>query len=83
MDKKAAVTKWSDACVVVENRGVYIRDGNWQTIDRALRHCADTSTVDQKGSLNGDMVVLVTPAPKKTAEGKSPLNLPPFLLVVR
>lgn len=85
MDKTAALKKWSDACTVCECGETYVRDGNWTTITRALRHCSDTSTVVEKSELNGDIVVLVTPAPKETEPppGKTPMRLPPFLLVVR
>ena len=83
MNVTEALAKWSDACTVVELRGTVVRDGNWTTLERALRHCADTSTVVEKSTLNGDQVVEVTPAPKDTAKGKSAMNLPPFLLVVR
>lgn len=85
MDKSEALKKWSDACTVCECGKTYVRDGNWQTIARAMRHCSDTSTVVEKSELNGDMVVLVTPAPNEVERqpGKKPINLPPFLLVVK
>lgn len=85
MDKKEALAKWTDACVVVEAGEIIVRDGNWTTIDRAMRHCADTSTVDEReDKMNGDTIVTVTPAKRETAPaGKTPINLPPFLLVVR
>lgn len=85
MDKSAALAKWSDACVVVEAGKTIVRDGNWTTLERALRHCADTSTVDERDDkLNGDTIVVVTPAKRTEApKGKTPINLPPFLLVVR
>ncbi len=83
MDKKEALSKWSDACSIVKFGPTIVRDGNWTTLGRSLRHCADTSTVVESGELNGDQVVEVTPKPKETAKGKTPMNLPPFLLVVK
>lgn len=84
MDKKEALAKWSDACVVVQAGATIVRDGNWTTMGRALRHCADTTTVDVRAEkLNGDMVVEVKPVEREVSEGKSPMNLSPFLLVVR
>ena len=84
MTKTDSLKKWSDACPVVQIGPTYVRDGNWTTLDRALRHCADTSTIDEsEGALNGDTVVVVTPASKEVAQGKSPMSMPPFLLVVK
>lgn len=85
MSKAEALNKWSDACTVCECGPTYVRDGNWTTIAKALRHCSDTSTVVEKSNLNGDTVVLVTPAKKEVdpQAGKTPINLPPFLMVVR
>lgn len=86
MDKKEALAKWSDACVVVEAGKTTVRSGNWTTLERALRHCADTSTIDErKDKLNGDTIVEVKPAEREgePPPGKTHINLPPFLLVVR
>ncbi len=83
MDKTEALSKWSDACTVVKLGPTIVRDGNWTTLVRSLRHCADTSTVVESDKLNGDVVVLVTPKPKEAPPGKTPMNLPPFLLVVK
>jgi len=86
MDKTEALGKWSDACVVVEAGKVIVREGNWMTLERAMRHCADTSTVDEReDKLNGDTIVEVKPAEREgdPPKGKTRMNLPPFLLVVR
>jgi hypothetical protein len=83
MDKPQALAKWSDACTVCECGPTVVRDGNWTTLERALRRCSDTTTVIEKASLNGDMVVEVRPVPNKPPEGKEPMVMPPFLLVVK
>lgn len=84
MTKAEAITTWSDACAVVAIGDTFVRNGNWTTIDRALRHCADTSTVnDSKKTLNGDAIIEVKPVAKETVKGKSEMALPPFLLVVK
>lgn len=85
MTKTEALKTWSEACVVVEAGTVIVREGNWMTMARALHYCADTSTVDERADkLNGDTVVKVTPAERKQeSPGKQPINLAPFLLVVR
>ena len=70
-----ALGKWTDACSAVKAKEQYIRDGNWTTLARALRHCKDKTEITEDGKLNGDTVLAVKP--------DSPIGLPPFLLVVR
>lgn len=84
MTKNEALREWSEACIVIQAGPVMVRDGNWMPIDRALRHCADTTTVDaRKDEFNGDVVVDVVPVPKDAAKGKTPMTLAPFMLVVK
>ena len=82
MTVKEAIAKWSEACTLSAGR---VRDGNWQPITHALRHfVADgAAKVELAEPLNGDAVLLVTPAKVEPPEGKSPANRPPFLLLVR
>lgn len=81
MTVKEALSKWSDACTVCQAKEQYIRDGNWQTIARALRHFTKegAASVDVAGDLNGDTVIEVTPA----APSDESKPRPPFLLVVK
>lgn len=67
--------KWSDAATVVKANDQLIRDGNWQSLKRALRHCKEQTEITEAGTLNGDTVLEVTP--------DSPIGLPTFLLVVK
>ena len=83
MKKPDALAKWSDACSVSVAGGIIVRDGNWTTLARAMRHCTDDTELSEKGSLNGDAVVEVKPARKDTALGKLPMPTDSFLLVVR
>jgi len=75
MTTSEALARYSDACSAVQVKEQYIRDGNWGPLAHALRHCKDKTEITEAGTLNGDTVVMVTP--------DSPLNLPPFLLVVK
>jgi hypothetical protein len=70
-----AIGKWSEGCTAEEAKGQIIRNGNWQPLARALRHCKEKTSIEEAGKLNGDTVLAVTP--------DSPLGLPPFLLVVK
>jgi hypothetical protein len=82
MNKTEALSKWSDACSAVKLKEQFVRDGNWTTLARALRHFNDeTATIAEAGALNGDTVIEVTPAEVKP--DKAPVNRPPFLLVVK
>lgn len=86
MTKTDAIKQWSEACVVVEAGKVIVREGNWMPIDRALRYCSDTSTVDKReDNLNGDTIVEVTPAEREgdPPPGKKHICLAPFMLVVK
>jgi hypothetical protein len=70
-----AIGKWSEGCTAEEAKGQIIRNGNWQPLARALRHCKEKTSIEEAGKLNGDTVLAVTP--------ESPLGLPKFLLVVK
>ena len=85
MTVKEAIAKWSEACSVSKCGEALVRDGNWTPITRALRHfLADNAAeATEYGALNGDTVVLVTPAKAKPEEVPAPKNRPPFLLVVK
>lgn len=83
MTVKEALEKWSDACSASKvGEGKFVRDGNWESLARSLRH--GEATLDDAGELNGDTVVLITPAePAAPPKGKSKLIRPPFYLVVK
>ena len=83
MTVEEAIGKWSEGCTAEDANGQLIRNGNWQPIERALRHCKGGAVAEHKQKLNGDTVIVVTPKESKPAEGKSPMTLPPFLLVVK
>jgi hypothetical protein len=70
-----ALNKWTEGCTAEEAKGQIIRNGNWQPLARALRHCKEKTSIEEAGKLNGDTVLAVTP--------DSPLGLPKFLLVVK
>jgi hypothetical protein len=70
-----AIGKWSEGCTAEEAKGQIIRNGNWQPLARALRHCKEKTEIKGHGMLNGDVVLAVAP--------DSPLGLPKFLLVVK
>lgn len=76
MTVEEAIGKWSEGCTAEDAKGQIIRNGNWQPLDRALRHCKEkTEITEADKKLNGDTVLLVKP--------DSPIGLPPFLLVVK
>lgn len=83
MTVQEAVGKWSEAATVAKAADQFVRDGNWQPIRRALRHCKDGSAVDAAGDLNGDAVLLVTPSEAEPVVGKSLMKLQPFYVVVK
>lgn len=70
-----ALKHWSEGCTAEEAKGQIVRNGNWQPLARALRHCKEKTEIMEAGKLNGDTVLAVTP--------DSPIGLPPFLLVVK
>lgn len=70
-----ALNKWTEGCTAEEAKGQIVRNGNWQSLKRALRHCKAKTEIKEAGELNGDTVLSVTP--------ESPIGLPPFLLVVK
>jgi hypothetical protein len=70
-----AIGKWSEGCTAEEAKGQIIRNGNWQPLARALRHCKEKTEITEHGKLNGDTVLAIMP--------DSPLGLPKFLLVVK
>lgn len=84
MTAKDALDKWSEGCTAAQaGANVVIRDGNWQPLERVLRHDAQAQIVEV-GSLNGDTLLKVTPAAVKDAPaGKKPQNRPPYLLIVK
>jgi hypothetical protein len=82
MNKTEALSKWSDACSAVKLKEQFVRDGNWTTLARALRHFNDdNATIEEAGELNGDTVIEVTPSEIKPDQ--APMNRTPFLLVVK
>jgi hypothetical protein len=82
MKKTEALSKWSDACSASKVKEQIVRDGNWTTLARALRHFNDeNAAIEKADELNGDTVIEVTPAEVKP--DKAPVNRPPFLLVVK
>jgi hypothetical protein len=82
MKKTEALSKWSDACSASKVKEQIVRDGNWTTLARALRHFNDeNAAIEESGELNGDTVIKVTPSEIKP--DKAPVNCPQFLLVVR
>lgn len=70
-----ALEKWNEGCSATQAKEQFIRDGNWQPLKRALRHCKAKTEITEAGKLNGDTVLAVNP--------DSPIGLPPFLLVVK
>lgn len=70
-----AKNQWTEAASASKAKAAVVRDGNWQPIARALRHCREGSTIEPAGELNGDKVLQVTPA--------QPSIVAPFLLVVK
>lgn len=83
MTKKEALATWSDACSVCVAGEVTLRDGNWEALSRALRHCTDESTIEQTTELNGDIVVTVMPKFKAIDKVGTPRKEAKFLLVVK
>lgn len=81
MTVEEAIGKWSEGCTAEEAKGQIIRNGNWQPLARALRHCKGGSVAEHEQKLNGDTVLVVTQ--KKPDDGKTPPMLAPFLLVVK
>jgi hypothetical protein len=87
MTVKEAIEKWSEACSVCKSGEALVRDGNWTPTTRVLRHyiAKESATIEVKGGLNGDVVVLVKPIEPKEPPpvGKSLAKREPFLLVVK
>jgi hypothetical protein len=85
MTVKEAIEKWSEAATVTKAGKVLVRDGNWSSTARALRHFTDdgaAEVTESDDTLNGDTVIVVTPHNEKDAP-PSPRNRAPFLLVVK
>lgn len=68
MTKAEAIQKWSEAAAVTPEG---VRVGNWEPIDRALRHCSG----------EGDEVKETTPGVVRVTVNKKGAR-PPFDLVV-
>lgn len=83
VDKAQAVKRWSQACHAVDSKGRWVRGGNWQPIEFALRHkdceAAEVTVVEQDGST----ILKIEPvAPTEVPAGKSVALRPAFHLIV-
>jgi hypothetical protein len=85
MKRDEAIAKWKQACPAVESKGRFVRNGNFVSIEFALRHkdCvgAEVTVVEQDGST----ILKIEPKPvdpKTVPAGKSASKRPAFHLIV-
>ena len=80
-----ALSRWSEACAAIELKGQTVRDGNWESLTRTLRHFKDgeTAAVELVAEHGGSAILKITPVQGEVPQGKTPMNRPAFLILVR
>lgn len=83
--KADALAKWEWGCPAIEQKGQFVRDGNWHPLSQLLRHkdceSAQVTVVEQEGST----ILKIEPAKfeGELPSGKSLGKRPAFHLIVR
>lgn len=91
MDKAKALETWQWGCAAIEQKGQWVRNGNWLPLSQLLRHrdtdAAQVTVVEHGGST----ILKIEPAAVEPPRGKSALHYvegkpaprPAFHLIVR